>query len=212
MLDFVIPTSPANIRLVPDCLRSIEEFTDVPMTIKVIVDGGDAAKLDTVRASMNGLPKHIEWRLLHESPAVGQIELINRALKTPKQPFTVLMPPQVRLDDRKWISKFKQVFDRDPGAALVDLNPHSSNTTAHPIRRARKMPPVDTTMCIVKTRFAVANPLVACEESAVKQWFERAFATGHNCWFHPAVRFITVEHQEHDLCKKSASPSQTTRR
>lgn len=209
MLDFIITTPAANIALVPDCLRSIEVFTEAPMTIKVVVDGGGQAQVDTIRATLSAMPKHIEWRLAHEPKPVGQLSLLNRALKTPKHPMSVVMPSHVRLDDKKWVGKVRQLFDRDPGLALVDMSPNSHASTAAPIRRKRRDLPIDQTFFVAKTRFVTAHELAMREDSAFKQWFEHAFATGHSCWYHPGVRFHVTDHEDHKLC---ASQSQTTPR
>ena len=209
MLDFIITTPAKNIRLVPDCLRAIEASTDVPMTIKVMVDGGKNEAVDEVRATLSGLPTHVEWRLAHEEKPVGQLALINRALRTPKNALTVLMPSFVRLEDKKWVSKIKQVFDRDPGAAIVDMHPNTIASSSAPIRRTRKLPPFYRDFAVIKTRFLAGRELVLSEAAAVSQWFEAAFATGHSAWHHPAVRYHVVDHEDHKLC---VSQSQTTPR
>jgi hypothetical protein len=209
MLDIIITTPAANLLLVPDCIRSIEEHTDAPMTIKVMVDGGTERAVDPIRATMSAVPKHIEWRIIHERTPVGQLALLNRAIKTPKHPMSVVVPAQVRLDDKKWVSKVRQLFDRDPGLALVDMAPNAQSSAAAPVRRTRKLPPLDGTFFVVKTRFAATKELMLREESAMKQWFEHAFATGHSCWYHPGVRFHVADHEEHKPC---ASQSQTTPR
>lgn len=181
----------------------------MPMTIKVVIDGGKDQQVDEVRATLGGLPKHIEWRIAHEKTPVGQLALINRALRTPKNALTVLMPAQIRLDDKKWVSKVKQVFDRDPGCAIVDGHCNTIATTSAPVKRTRRLPPTEELFAVVKTRFVTTKELALIDQTAVRQWFDMAFSTGHSAWHHPAIRFIVTDSEDHPLC---ASQSQTTPR
>lgn len=180
----------------------------MPMTVKVMVDGGATPMIDEIRAALSGLPNHIEWRLGHEKVPVGRLALVNRALRTPKNTFTALLSSEVRLEDKKWIGKIRQVFDRDPGAAMVDMHPNTIATTAAPVKRSRRLPIDDCKLVVVKTRFVTAKELVLDDRSPPKQWLEEALKTGHSVWHHPGVKFTVTEHEDHQLC---ASQSQTTR-
>ena len=210
MLDFIIPTSASNLRLIPDCLRNIEENTSVPMSIKVLIDGGTDRQVDTVRAAMSGLDTSIEWRLMHEVKPVGQIDLINRALKTPRHPHTILIGPQVRIDDKKWVSKLVQITQKDAAYGLIDTISGTNSSTAPPVRRDRKAKPQEFDFAIIKTSLARKCNLNRSGENAVLQWFKMSQDTGHSCWNCTAIRFNIVDHEEHELCHQSGSQSQTT--
>jgi len=203
MLEVLIPTSVANIGLVPDCLESIEQHTGIPFRVWILIDGGlreDFVNIESYLAECD-----LDWTLLHEQPPIYLNRAIAELAERASYDFSAIVLPHVRLDDDQWVGKWRKVFTTDARAAIVDTSKDTRSSTLSPVRAPR--PPFERSpLTVMRTGFLRANP-PSGDVDPTGFFFDRARATGGNTWFHPGIRYGCVSHKEHRLCRGPSVPS-----
>lgn len=197
MLNVLIPAPLANIGHIPDAMQSVVENTDFPLRFVVIVDGGirkDLVRLESFLAEFGS-----QWRLLHNDPDVGLNRTIQDGIDVCAQRMVLFMAPQVRLFDKNWFGKVKQIFDRDPACAVVDTSKDSKSATLHPMRREVSAPrDPGCSFAVLSSAFATAHPPMG-DADPVQHWSRAAMKHGCSSWAAPGVRYTEVECHPHEL-------------
>lgn len=206
MLDILIPTLAANQGLVPDAVEQFARCTDVPFRLVVIVDGGireDFAPLEQFLARYEK-----PWKLLHNGQPVGLNQTLREGIDECAAKLTVVMGPQVRLDDVRWFGKVQQIFHRDPTCCIVDMWPNTKSTTLYPLKRAHNNPAADgCRFIVVSTQFARSKGPFG-RVDPITHWSRAAIASGGSTWAAPGVRYHVVDHKDHETWREPlASPS-----
>jgi hypothetical protein len=208
LLDILIPTPAANQALVPDAVEQLVRCTDVPFRLIVIVDGGVRPDLQQLEDFLAAYDK--PWKLLHNPTAVYLNQTLREGIDECVAKQTVVMGPQVRLDDVKWFGKVQQIFHRDPTCCVVDLWPNTKSTTLYPLKRAHNNPAAEgCRFIVVSTQFAKSKPPYG-RVDPVTHWSRAAIASGGSSWAAPGVRYMVVDHKDHETWREplaSQNPS-----
>ncbi len=210
MFEIVIPTPVANARHLPDCLSQLQQFTDVPFRVTVIIDGG--LREDFVEAESFLTASSIEWNLLHNEQPVYLNRSIAEAVESmgkPRHPLLVFLGPHVRIVDEKWGAKMKIVFDKDPRAVMVDSWPNTASNALQPVKRNRHHPSMEPCrFAMLRTDFVASN-LPTGNVDPVSFWHARAFEIALNVWAADGIRYEEVSHKEHRLWAAPLAPGTT---
>ena len=197
MFDILMPVPIQNATLVPDALVGIVKTTDVPFRVVVVVDGGARDDLHSLEAFLGGFDH--PWKLMHNNPAVGLNQCIRDGLAECAEKLTAIIGPEVRILDDRWYGKMQQIFAKDPITGIVDTVPDTKSATMYPIKRAVGRPaPDDCRFMLVQTAFAKKTlPYGDVDPSSF--WSRSVMWNSGASWYAPGVRYIEVEHQDHDL-------------
>ncbi|MCP4899959.1 MAG: hypothetical protein GY906_23570 [bacterium] len=197
MLDILIPAPVANLSLLNEAVDRLEQFTDTPFSLTVIVDGGTRDMLTSAERRLEAFGG--EWKLLHNSQPVYLNQSIREALEDCRHPLTALVAPEIRIDDDRWFGKMQQIFHRDPICGIVDTEPNTASSTLPPVRRQKHLPAkIGCRFALLQTKFA-RSVLPFGGIDPVNFWSKEAMSGGGTSWAMPGVRYFEVEHEEHEV-------------
>lgn len=210
MLEILIPVPVADSELLHDCLERLQETTDLPFRVTIIIDGGRRDDFLFVETQLAG--SGMNWSLLHNEQPTYLNKSIAEAMSSldkPHQLLTVLMGAHVRLTDERWLAKMKIVFDKDHRAAMVDTWPNTDSTSLHPVKRSRHHPSKEPCrLVMLRTAFVTMNP-PSGDVDPITFWHNRAFELGLNVWAADGVSYEVVEHWEHRLWPRRSEQKTT---
>lgn len=197
MLDVIVPIPVSNAELVDGCLESLEAFTDVPMKIIGVIDGGIRQDIEQIERAFANLS--CEWQLLHCNPPEQLNGCIRSALEQGGFGLIAIVGPEVRLEDEKWFGKVKAVLDRDPAVGVIDMWPNTESATVPPVRRDnRHICPEGCRFAIVRRGF-VDMRLPFGDLDPIAHWSRQAILGGWSSWAAMGVKYLETEHKEHEL-------------
>lgn len=198
MLDVIIPVPFSNADLLSECLDRLEQHTDVPFSLTVIVDGGSRDSIEAVERRVNGMADP-NWTLLHNSQPVYLNQSIREAFENCSHPLIAMIGPEVWIDDALWFGKMQQIFHRDPTCGVVDTEPNTASSTMAPIRRQRHcLAQRGCRFVLLQGAFA-RKVLPFGDVDPVLFWSTEAMSGGGTSWSMPGVRYFEAEHKEHEL-------------
>lgn len=197
MLDIIMPVPIKNVALAPEAIEAIEISIDHPFRLIVMIDGGVRGDFAALEQALSGFGA--PWQLLHNNPAVGLNQTIREGLAECSAKITAIIGPEVRIMDRQWFGKIQQIFHREPITAIVDTAPNTKSTTLHPVKRAHNRPPEPgCRFMVVQTAFALKTlPFGDVDPAAF--WAKMASNQGGASWHAGGVRYMEVEHEDHQL-------------
>lgn len=197
MIDIIVPLPLSNAALAPDALESIAANTDIQHRLVVMLDGGIRSDYAMVERFLAGCDR--PWKLMHNHPSVGLNQTLREALLEVTTPQVAIIGPEVRLLDPGWFGKVQQIFHRDPVVGVVDTTPNTKSATLYPIKRAHNRPAdAGCRFAVLQTAFAKKTSPYG-DVDPVQFWSRSVMGQGGSSWAAPGVRYIEVEHQEHEL-------------
>ena len=214
MIDIILPVPAANADLVGGFVESLLDSTEAAVRVIAVLDGGTQKEVGEVQVGLS----EIDHVLMHNTIPVYLNCCISDARKEVRQQFVVIARPEVRLRDKKWVSKIMRILQVDHVACVIDTLPNTTSTSIAPVKRQlHKAPDDGVRFAVVQGRFFKAT-LLGNTTDPIKHLAGVALRTGCSVWHHGGVNYNLTEHKEHLVWREpspvadlSRSPSRTTR-
>jgi hypothetical protein len=169
---------------IPSLVRDV----DVPFRMSVVIDGGtrdDAALLQRY------MPTLEDWQLDQNDGVQGIPKTLTAMLTFARNPFIVVVPPNIWVRDPKWFGKMQVVFTKDPHCMMVAADvPETVSATMPPQRLDHKTHP--SSPFFLTNNNGARNVLGAgplLEKAYWREYSLRARDIGGTRWVASSVRY-----------------------
>jgi hypothetical protein len=196
-----MPLPANNLHLAPDCVYNLVDYTDVPLRIVAVVDGGPRKDIDDLERSFK--ETGVQWQISHDRKGKGLAKCLRDGLLLLQNTFVAYIPPQVRFLDSRWFGKAQRVLAVDPTCLVVDMQPDSEGEALEPIKRSITGLVEGDSIFLARTAGLLEAPLPPFKKEWVQALEEWAYNSGFCAWNAPGVRYHLMEHEVHQRCRGS---------
>lgn len=196
MLNILMPTQVSSQKLAAKSLYMAAVHANVPFKVIVVADGGqrkDYAELDEDLAS-----SPYEWQMIHSERQTGFNRCIQAGAEFCRNPFVVVMRPNVSILDPKWLQKMMMVMTRDHNCMIVDaVESATKSTTVPPVKRTRKnLPSENCELAMLRTSYA-RKELILNDSPYFTEMARRSIHGGGTAWAAPGILYTVEPAKEH---------------
>jgi hypothetical protein len=168
-------------------LLDIEETTEVPFRLLVMVDGGMRDDFAVLEAYLTGA--EYEWKIIHERQPVYFSKTMSELLTAATAKHVAIIPSNIHIEDQNWYGKMQLVFMRDPHAMVVYANQDQPNSLP-PHKLHHHDHPEEPMMLI--TRYLAQHITVESAKVSAPEWAamvsNQVLTIGGTRWAAPGVR------------------------
>lgn len=191
MLDVIFPVQADDIIVAERTIQVIEDLTDVPVRLIVVVDGGSSNHYAPLESWLKGMKS--EFVVLHNAEMQYLNSCIRSALPYIRSEYAALIPADHELLDDQWFGKMQAPFIKDPQAFVVDGQPNTKSSTQAPARRSPTRVAEGTRFALLRSKALIAMGAPLKDEEPVTFWSRQAFTRGGTSWVATGARYTVID-------------------